>query len=177
MALVHPVEANTIATLAVWAEPWRRAFSTSVVVSTGVLFAHVASLVCAGGLSFAADRASLLSGTGVRPEAEQELCTRLANRRFAIRALTVVALSGVLLFLSDVDSFIHLRTFWLKMGLVALVITNSLLAQRHDGQIYSAGPVTARRNAQRMARGRVHARVSLSLWLLTILAGTAIVAG
>lgn len=177
MALLNPTDGHSFSTLAIWAEPWRRAFSTSVVISTGVLFTHVASLVFAGGLSFAADRPSLLSVARSSPEAEHELAARLANRQFAIRALVAVALSGLLLFLSDVNSFVHLETFWLKMGLVVLVITNSLLAQRLDRRTYSAGPVTVRRNAQRMARSRVHARVSMVLWLLTILAGTAIISG
>ena len=53
-------EADAIAALAQWTEPWHKAFSSSVVISTGVLYAHVTSLVCAGGLSLVADHASLL---------------------------------------------------------------------------------------------------------------------
>ena len=176
MTLLNPTDTDAIAVLAVWAEPWRRAFSTSPAVSTGVLFAHVSSLVCAGGLSFAADRASLLPRRPDDPETEDEWRSRFANRRLAIRALSVVALSGLLLFLSDVDSFVHLRTFWVKMGFVVLLLTNSVLARGHDDQLTSLGPVTARRKAKQRSRASVHARVSVTLWLLTLLAGTALVA-
>ena len=174
-----PAEAHSFATLARWTEPWREAFSSSVVISTGLLYAHVASLVCAGGLSLAADRASLLPGRRGDAEAEDELRARAASHRLVKRALAVVVLSGLLLFLSDVETFVGLRTFWLKMGLVMLLITNSLLAQRceRQNQHRSAGPVTAQRKPEPAARRRAHAGISMVLWLLTLLAGTALVAG
>jgi hypothetical protein len=177
LAFVIPAEAHALATLAWWTEPWRKAFSSSAVISTGVLYAHVASLVCAGGFSLSADRASLLSGTRGDAEGEQELRARLANRRLLKRALAVVVLSGLLLFLSDVEAFAGLWTFWFKMGLVVLLITNSLLAQRCEDERRSARPVTAQRKPEPTSRHRVHAGVSLVLWLLTLLAGTALMAG
>jgi hypothetical protein len=170
-----PAEADALATLARWTEPWHKAFSSSVVISTGVLYAHVASLVCAGGLSLVADRASLLSGKWRDVEGEHELGALSANRRLVKRALAVVALSGLLLFLSDVQTFAALPAFWLKMGLVALLISNSLLAERCDHQRRPAGPVAAQPRPEPMSRYRVHAAVSLVLWLLTLLAGTALV--
>ena len=162
--------------LARWSKPWHQAFSSSLVISTAVLYAHVTSLVCAGGLSLVADHASLLPGTWNDAEREHELRLRSASRRLAKRALAVVALSGLLLFLSDVRTYVALPTFWLKLGLVALLISNFVLAGRCARRPHPSAPVTAQRPAP-ISRCRVHARVSLVLWLLTLLAGTALVTG
>lgn len=170
-------EADAIAALAQWTEPWHKAFSSSVVISTGVLYAHVTSLVCAGGLSLAADHASLLSGKWRDATSDQDQCARSANRRLANRALVVVALSGLLLFLSDVRTFVALPAFWLKMVLIALLISNVVLTERRDDEPHPAGRVTARRRPAAHSRRRMHARVDLVLWLLTLLAGTALVTG
>lgn len=175
MAFVNPADAHAIAFLSQWAEPWRSTFSASVVISTGVLFVHVASLVCAGGLSFTMDRDALRSG--LEDDAVRERSERVANRRLLIGALAVAVLSGMLLFLSDVHAFIRLRTFWLKMGLVLLLITNAILAQRYDHRVSSREPGTTRGNLEPTSRSRAHAGVSLLLWLLTLLAGTALTAG
>jgi hypothetical protein len=174
---VIPAEADALGTLTRWTEPWHDAFASSVVISTGVLYAHVASLVCAGGLSLVADRNSLLPGRPGDAAAEYELRAGPANRRLVKRALAVVAVSGLLLFLSDVHTFVGRPTFWLKMGLVALLICNSLLAERCERRRRSAGTVNARREADSLSRHRLHAGVSLALWFLTLLAGTALVTG
>jgi hypothetical protein len=162
-------------TFAHWAEPWRSAFGASVVISTGVLFLHVASLVCAGGLALTMDRAVLRLGVG--DDALRERRERAANRRLLAGALMAVVFSGMLLFLSDVHAFVRLKVFWLKMGLVVLLITNAVLAQRHDHRVLAYGSGTARGNLDPNSRSRVHARVSVGLWFLTLLAGTALTAG
>jgi hypothetical protein len=177
LAFVIPPEAHALATLARWTEPWRQTFNSSVVISTGVLYAHVTSLVCAGGLSLSADRASLLPGARGDAAGEHEARALSANRRLVQRALAVVVLSGLLLFLSDVETFVGLRRFWLKMGLIVLMITNSLLAQRCERRRRSVGPLTAQGKPEARSRHRVHAGVSMALWLLTLLAGTALVSG
>jgi len=172
VALVHPVDSASLAALARWAEPWRHAFNTSVVVSTSALFAHVTSFVCAGGLSFAADRASLLRS---RSEAEElfDAHTRANHRRLATRALIAVVATGIVLFLSDVETFVGLRTFLLKVGLVVMLLVNSALAKRCDDRLCDhAAP-----SAKGTSHHRLHARVSIVLWLLTLLCGTALLAG
>jgi hypothetical protein len=176
-AFVISKEADAIAALARWTEPWHKTFSSSRLISTGVLYAHVTSLVCAGGLALVADHASLLAGKWHDAMREHELRARSANRRLEKRALAVVALSGLLLFLSDVRTFVVLPAFWLKMVLVALLISNVVLTERSDDQPHPPGPVTARRRPAPHSRSRVHGGVKLVLWLLTLLAGTALVTG
>jgi hypothetical protein len=155
----NPATTDLVVTIAAWAEPWRRTFSHSAVVSTLVLFLHVASLVYAGGLSLTADRAVLA------PQGDTGVSTSYTRQRcLAARALIAVFVSGLLLFLSDIRVFVELWTFWLKMTLVTMLVINALVLRRFE----LAGAI---------ARSRVYAKVSVGLWMLTLLAGTAIVSG
>ena len=70
----------------------------------------------------------------------------------------------MLLFAADVETFLYSRIFWLKMGLVALLVVN--------GALLLAGERHVQRDAPR-AWTRLHytAISSLVLWFLTALAG------
>ena len=157
---MSPSAGQAIDALARFAEPWHRAFGSSVTIATAVLFTHVSSMVCGGGLMLAADRTVLFPSLMDLNPSERERLASAVTRSIATRALVVTAASGMLLFLSDVSSFSRTPIFWTKMGLVALLIVNARLTGRSQG-----------------ARFRAHAKVSVALWLLTLLAGTRLVAG
>jgi hypothetical protein len=148
---------GVVAAVASWAEPWRTAVSHSVVLSTGVLFVHLAALLAAGGFSLVADYEILRTGStrgGAASESVRE------PRRVAARALVVLLLSGFALFLSDVAAFAGMTTFWVKMGLVALLLANARAAMTtHAG------------------RCALHARVSVALWVCTLALGTMLMSG
>jgi hypothetical protein len=150
---------GVVASLASWAEPWRSTVSHSVALSTGVLFVHLAALVCAGGFSLVADYEIL------RPRGEEEHTSRAVTagppRTIAARALIVLLASGAALFLSDVAAFADMATFWLKMGLVALLLANA------RGAMTSTGG----------RRCKLHARLSIVLWLCTLGLGTMLMSG
>ena len=144
--------------VAAWAEPWRSAVSHSVALSTALLFVHLSALMCAGGFSLVADYALLRAPTA------GDLATD--TRRFASRALSVVAASGVALFLSDVSAFADLPTFWIKMVLVGLLLVNARGAMR-----------SGRSAARDLRRCRRHARASVALWFCTLALGTMLMSG
>jgi hypothetical protein len=79
----------------------------------------------------------------------------------------LIAVSGVLLFAADFETYLYSRFFWAKMGLVALLIVNGAL-------LWSAG--TRANRGDRTAWGvlRLTAVVSIALWLLTTLGGVAL---
>ena len=94
-------------------------------------------------------------------------------------SLAIVALSGVAMFLSDVDEFASSITFWVKMGLVVLLLANGALMTRAEQALRPAsatGTATAAATVVDDApavwgRLRTHAIVSLVLWIAITLAG------
>ena len=75
--------------------------------------------------------------------------------------------SGVLLFASDLDTFLYSKIFWIKMGLVALLLVNGGLVLRAERQ-------AERGDDQAWSRLAWTSGISLALWLLTTLAGAAL---
>lgn len=76
--------------------------------------------------------------------------------------LMVLLASGAALFLSDVAAFAGMATFWLKMGLVALLLINARVPMA---------------TAAERGRCRLHACLSISLWLCTLALGTMLMSG
>jgi uncharacterized membrane protein len=84
-----------------------------------------------------------------------------------ILGLSALVVSGLLLFAADVDTFLHSRVFWFKMGLMVVLLINGtllVLGERKVGQV------------ETRAWARLHfiATASLVLWFLTTLAGAAL---
>jgi hypothetical protein len=78
--------------------------------------------------------------------------------------------SGVALFFTDVETFAESVAFWVKMGLVALLLLNGLLMTRTESVLRrSADGDTAS-----WGRLRTTAFASGVLWLATLLAGVAL---
>lgn len=160
--MLQTSDLGIIAAVASWAEPWRGAVNHSVALSTGVLFIHLSALVCAGGFSLVADY-EVLRTPNTLP-ATKEMVTRMTTsgpRGVAALALIVLLGSGAALFLSDVTAFADMATFWLKMGFIALLLANARAAISIPGQ----------------GRRRLHAYLSISLWLCTLALGTLLMSG
>jgi hypothetical protein len=96
-----------------------------------------------------------------------QLSTIRDAHRIVIGGLGILFVSGVLLFAADIDTFVASRVFWLKMSLVALLIGNGAIMRMAQQQA-ERGAVGA------WSRLRTTAAISLLLWFLTILAGTAL---
>jgi predicted tellurium resistance membrane protein TerC len=84
-----------------------------------------------------------------------------------IVSLALVAASGVLLFASDFETYLYSRFFWIKMGLVVLLMINGTILWRAE-QRASAGDRDAWRTL------RITAIASITLWFLTTLGGVAL---
>lgn len=161
-----------------FAEPWRRLYGTSTLLSTAVLFGHLGGLFAAGGLAVAADRATLR----VDPADETDRSRHLADRERLHRpiwiALGLAMLSGLLLFFADVEAFAGSAIFWTKMLLVALLLANVAHTARLDVSLRrdatAHGADSAANHARRWRRRRAGAIVSALLWFLLVLAGTAL---
>jgi hypothetical protein len=146
---------------------WASIYANHAALRTTVEFLHVAGLVGGGGYAIVVDRSTLAAVRANAPARATQLTVIRGAHRIVIAGLAVLFATGLLLFAADVDTFLWSRVFWLKMGLVVLLIGNGAIMR------------TAQRQAERGAvrawtRLRTAAAVSFLLWFLTIFAGTAL---
>jgi hypothetical protein len=143
---------------------WAALYSGSAVLRTLVSFVHIAGLVSGGGAAIAADRATLRATRRGLALTRQQLASIVATHRVVVIGLTGVIVSGVLLFAADVDTYAVSKLFWLKMGMVAVLMVNGAILVR-------AGRALPEPDERTRLTMRRTAAVSLALWLLTTLAG------
>lgn len=166
LALVGLVER-----LADAAGPWQSLYSDSKAVSATVTFAHLGGMLVGGGMAIAADRHTLHAARGTDDDRARQLGDLSRLHAIVLASLAVVALSGVAMFLSDVEEFWGSTTFWVKMGLVALLLANGALMTRAEGALRAAADPAA------WGRLRAHALLSLVLWIAITLAGVLVQGG
>ena len=160
-------------------EPWRRVFSHSPLLSTVVLFGHLGGLLAAGGLTVAADRATLRLDPRDDVDRRRHLAD-LARLQAPIWTMLAIALlSGALLFLADVEAFAASRIFWTKMALVALLVANTASTARLDAALRQDGQSAAHVgesscDLRRWRRRRAGAIASAVLWFGLVLVGAAL---
>ena len=142
---------------------WVSLYSNHASVKTLVMFAHLGGLLIGGGTALATDRAILRRGADAA--ARPVLLDLIASSHaVVITALASIVVSGLLLFASDIDTFLYSRVFWLKMTLVVLLLSNGALLQRGERRAVG-GDESGWRLLQRTAIA------SITLWTLTTLAG------
>ena len=159
-----------------FAEPWRHLYSQSPLLSTLILFGHLGGLLTAGGLTVAAERATLRVDPRSDVDRRRHL-TDLEQLRGTIRAAFAVSLvSGAMLFFADVEAFAASRIFWTKMLLVALLLANTLLTARLDASLRRDGALASSTaaGARRWRTRRTVAVTGASLWFAVVLVGAAL---
>ena len=153
--------------------PWQSLFGDSKVVATGVTGVHLVALLFGGGLAIAADRATLRAG--VAPEDRRRMLAELhAEHRPVLAALTFLFASGTALAAADVKTFATSPLFALKLVLVTLLLGNGLVLARTE-QALRRGAGETGPDPRLWRRLRATAWVSLTLWTITALTGTALV--
>lgn len=169
---------SAVAALANAVQPWQSLYAEHSSVSTLVLFAHIAALVGSAGLSVSNDRAIVRTSAGNRSEHTQRLAELSGSHRSVVLALGVSFASGVLLMLADVEAFLRMPAFWIKMALILSLIANALLMLRRETQLRliesEPVPVSPAINERLWVRLRRHAIASVVLWFAIVLAGTAL---
>jgi uncharacterized membrane protein len=168
------LEASTAAATSALArllEPWAHVYADSKIIATVVTFAHVASLLMAGGLAVATDRATLRALRLAAAERGRHLDDLSGVHRLVVGGLTLSVISGLLLFASDVETFIGSWVFWLKMGMICVLLVNGYTMTRAE-QALRAQASEAVRAWSSLRRS---ALVSMALWYAITLAGVALV--
>lgn len=147
-------------------DPWAKLYAHSKVVSATVLFLHLAPLVFGAGAAFLMDRATLRASRGGPEQRAAHLVELSGIHRAVLAGLTLSLVSGVLMFLSDVETFLGAILFWIKITLVTLLLVNGYVMLRTEEAL------SVRQNDDALwGRLRLVAMFSAVLWLTTTLAG------
>jgi uncharacterized membrane protein len=148
-------------------ESWVSLYANHAALRTGVEFIHIGGLVAGGGCAITADLATITAVRDGSAARTTQLHVLERTHRIVVLGLVGLAISGLLLFGADVQTFLYSRIFWLKMGLMVMLLLNGLLLLRGERQVQRGDP---------RAWARLHstAVASLVLWFLTTLAGAAL---
>lgn len=162
-----------VETLAGWCAGWQSLYADSTLLSTTVTAVHLLALLIGGGLAIAADRMTLRAlarPVGERAWLVEEL--RSVHRPVMV-ALALLFVSGAALAAADVEVFLVSPIFWIKLGLVGLLLVNGVVLYRTEGRLRGGAAADP---APLWGRLATTARVSLSLWVATAVLGTVLTA-
>ena len=166
MLLAQLAAAEGSSALARLAEPWNSLYSDSKAVSSAVVFFHLVPLLLAGGAALTADRATIRASRGSVEDRTRQLGELARVHAVVLGGLALSFASGVLLFLSDVDEFLGSPFFWVKLGLVGLLLLNGFMMNHTERALAGGGNESAL-----WARLRTISVLSLILWIATTLSG------
>lgn len=147
--------------------PWHRLFGQSRPVEMAAVGTHVLSMLVAGGLAIAHDRGTLRSSGFTDAIRSHHLGELRAVHRPVVVALAICMASGVALFASDVATYAVSPAFWIKLGLIALLLANALVMQAGERTLSFAAAGGAATAA--WTRIRASSVVSIALWSSIVL--------
>ena len=159
---------TTVQQLAQVVSPWADFYNASPVAQSLVNFGHFGGMMTAGGMAVATDRATLKVPSGEHRTQLRHLRELAGAHPVVLWALVVTAISGLLLLAADVEALIVVPAFWIKMGLVALLLANGYQMVRLVWQLERTGSPDPK-EWRRLRRASV---LSLLLWFAVVLAGS-----
>ncbi len=149
------------------AEPWAHYYSHSKTASTVVTFLHIAPIIVGGGLGIALDRWTLRVPAGDSGARARHLEELGGAHRWVVGGLALSMITGLLLLAADLDTFLGSWVFWLKMGMLVLLLANGFWMTKLEQALRVA---LTDSNATWRGLRRV-AMTSLTLWLAITLTG------
>jgi hypothetical protein len=114
---------------------WAHLYNNNNAVSTAVTYVHFTGMLVGGGFALVADRdAFRLSpeALGAAPFARQNFAE---VHRWVVGGLAAVCASGMLMLLADLDTYLTSVAFWIKMGLVVLLLANGYGRVRAEARL------------------------------------------
>ncbi len=157
---------SLVETITELAKPFAHFYNHSKPLSIGTTYLHLASMLGAGGLAIASDRMTLRLTAGDR-RIVSHVTEQSAMHRAVIIGLAISAASGVMMFLSDVETFLVSPMYWTKIsGVVLLLVNGYFLTGAEKRLLANVNDTAAFRRLQ------LTARLSLFLWFAVALLGT-----
>lgn len=144
---------------------WAKLYADSKSVSNAVMSVHLLGLLVGGGGAVAADRDVFRSVARDEPERRRLLASLRTEHRVVLGGLGLTFVSGLLLLAADLDTFLGSAAYWVKMGLVALLLANGWWMTRLERQLVPAVPAS-------WSRLRIAAVMSLVLWCTIVVVST-----
>jgi hypothetical protein len=148
-------------------QSWGSFYANHAAIRTLVAFVHVGALIAGGGLAVAADRALLTATLDDDRSCRSLLATLEGTHRLVVGSLGLITASGLLLFASDFETFLYSRFFWIKIGLVVLLMMNGVVLWRAERRALGG-------DSAAWGTLRFTAIASITLWFLTTLGGVAL---
>lgn len=148
-------------------DTWTSFYSNHAALKTAIEFVHIGGLMLGGGCAITADLATIQAVRDGSIGRTSQFHVLKRTHAIIIAGLAALSVSGLLLFATDVDTFLHSRVFWLKMALFAVLLANGVVMLAGERRARS-GDVRAWRHLHTVAIS------SLVLWFLTTLAGAAL---
>jgi uncharacterized membrane protein len=149
-------------------KPWSALYSRSTPIQTAVTYVHFAGLLVAGGFALATDRLTLRMSRADAGARQLHLAELRAVHRPVLVGLVFTGLSGVLMFAADLDTFATSLVFWVKLGLIGILLANGYMMSRAE-QALRSETAAGESGWRRLRRTSI---ASMALWLTILLLGT-----
>ena len=153
-------------------EPWAALYGDSALLPTLVTFAHIAALVFAGGLAVTLDRATLRAARGSSDARWRQLKELESAHRLVITGLGLSLVTGLMMLAADLETYLPSWIFWVKVGLIAVLLVNGYRMTRLEARIASTPNAADNLGWSEL---RFAATISIVLWFLIAFAGVALV--
>lgn len=151
-------------------KPWAKFYSKSTPAQNLILFAHLSGLLGGGGLAIAADRAIWKARAAADDTRARVLADVAAVHRPVVIWLAVAVLSGVLMTAADLETYLTSPVWWVKIGVVALLLANGAWLRSIERAAMRAPTVPP----AAWAKVTRSSRLSLTLWFAVVLIGVAL---
>src|SRR5437879_12068752 len=109
---------------------WTHCYGRTTAVSATLTYLHLGGVLLGGGVAIAADAATLRLSPETGPDSTRELDRLAAVHRWVVAGLTLIFASGVVMMLAKVGSVATSAVFWVKLGLVVLLIVTGYARPR-----------------------------------------------
>ncbi|HYV97721.1 MAG TPA: hypothetical protein VE967_09725 [Gemmatimonadaceae bacterium] len=148
--------------------------------------AHLLAMLIGGGLAIGADRTTIRVIKKNILDRYSYLEELHAVHRPVVISFALLFITGIALAAADIDTFVASPAFWVKLGLVALLLINGGVLTWTESRLrkLSHAVVTPSDGAswypvdrarRRWTRLRVTSALSIILWALTLIAGAVLV--